>query len=217
MTVIALIDGPLSPDLACCDGVLEPAGAAFVDSPAGVHAASVAATILSVTTSARFISIPVFTGRLSATAANLAEALTLAAGTPADIIHCSLGLARNDADVARAIEALDGRIVLASAPARGGPVWPAAHASVIGVQGDARCRFGEWSCLALQSADYGACPYGPAGSDAAGASIAAANLTGILAARSMRTPAQARALLDQQANYRGRERKSAANADADLI
>ena len=167
--------------------------------------------------SARFISIPVFPGRLSATAVNLAEALTLAAGTPADIIHCSLGLARNDADVARAIEALDGRIVLSSAPARGEPVWPAAHASVIAVQGDARCRPGEWSCLALPSADYGACPYGPAGTDAAGASIAAANLTGILAVRSILLPAQARALLNQQANYRGRERKSAASVDADWI
>ena len=189
MIRIALIDGPLD---------------AKPDTPATRHAAAVAATILSEAPTARIESHPVFRDRLATSAADLARALEAA---DADIVHCSLGLPRADATIAQTVAKLiaKGRILVASAPARGAPVWPAALPGVISVQGDARCGPGQWSHLALPAATFGACPRSPR--DLAGASFAAAHITGILAAKALTDPAQAAATLRAQATFTGPERR----------
>ena len=212
MTLVALIDGPLAPGRYGCVGCLDPVGAPVFDSPAGQHASAVAATLLAEAPGAEILSIPVFRGRLTAGVPDLVAALALAAETDAAVVHCSLGLARDDPRVARAVDALSGRIVLASGPARGGPVWPAALPRVFSVQGDARCGPGEWSVLGLPTADYGACPRSEDGGRIAGASIAAAHMTGILAARGDLAEDSARILLQEAAAFRGRERRTQAGS-----
>lgn len=210
MTRIALIDGPLLPGSSLCVALEDPWGGAVAASPAGRHAAAVAAVITSLAPDAEIVSIPVFQGRLAARVQDLVLALDVAVGTGAEIVHCSLGLSRNDAQVAAAIGALSGAIVIASGPARGDPVWPAALPSVLSVQGDARCTATQWSHLGLPNADYGACPRSASDPAIAGASIAAAHLTGHLAASGLSAPAPARDWLLRGAAHVGRERRTAA-------
>lgn len=79
-----------------------------------------------------------------------------------------------------------GRLLVASVPARGPQVFPAAYEGVIRVTGDARCGPQQLSAPADGRVDFGACPlHGPLGAAGAamrgGSSIAAARLTGALA------------------------------------
>ena len=73
--------------------------------------------------------------------AAVAAALDWAIGGGANLIHMSLGLAADRAVLAAAGRASLGQGVLwvASAPARGGVVYPAAYRGVIRGTGDARC------------------------------------------------------------------------------
>jgi hypothetical protein len=91
----------------------------------------------------------VFLGKAPASAAAVAAALDWAVAEGADLIHMSLGLAADRtvlaAAVGRAVGA--GCVVVASVPARGGVVYPAAYPGVIRGTGDARCGPGELSCL----------------------------------------------------------------------
>ncbi|WP_425101826.1 subtilisin-like serine protease QhpE [Tropicibacter sp. S64] len=209
MTRIALIDGPLPPGQFGCTTLLDPENTAVVDSSAGHHASALAAAIHSAAPDAEILSIPVFKGGLSARVSDLVTALRIAADIGAEITHCSLGLGRNDPDVAAAIAALQGRIIVASAPARGDPVWPAALPAVLSVQGDARCGPGQWSVLDLPTADYGACPHPDPTHGIAGASLAAARLTGLLAGQALTTETEARHWLRSAAAWYGRERRTA--------
>lgn len=206
--LIALIDGPLAPDHPAFEGSLAMADEAAPASPGGRHAAAIAKAILAGAPGARFLSVPVFEARLVTDAATLAWALDAAAG--AALVHCSLGLARPDPEVGRAIDALlgAGRVVVAAAPARGGPVWPAAQPGVVSVQGDARCGPGQWSLLDLPGAIFGACPRSAGEPALAGASVAAAHLTGLLARRlAGSSPAAALEALRAGACFVGRERR----------
>jgi hypothetical protein len=88
----------------------------------------------------------------SATGAVVAAAIDWALDRHANLLHLSLGLAANRvvlaAAIGRAVAA--GCIVVASTPAWGTPVYPAAYAypGVIRATGDARCAPGELSRLA---------------------------------------------------------------------
>ncbi len=200
--LIALIDGPLGQDHPALEGTT--AGM----TPGARHAAAVARAILMGCPQARFLSLPVFGARLVTDAPALARALE-AAGA-AQLVHCSLGLPRPDAEVGRAVEALIAarRVVVAAAPARGGPVWPAAWAGVVSVQGDARCGPADWSVLDLPGAVFGACPRLQGEPGVAGASVAAGHLTGLLAARLRETtPEMAIAALRSEARFTGREHR----------
>jgi hypothetical protein len=218
--LVALVDGPLA------DGALAPEAAdpsrreaehGRSPCPAARHAAAMAAAIAAHAPGVRLASVVVFEDRLVASAAAVARALDAAGETGAAIIHCSFGLARPDAPIAQAVAALlgAGRLVVAAAPARGGPVWPAALPGVIGVQGDARCGPQDWSRLDLPHAAFGACPSLAADPAILGASVAAARLTGMIAAHlgTGAAPAEALALLRAQARFQGRERRGPPAAD----
>ena len=99
-----------------------------------------------------------------------------------------------------------GLILIASTPARGAPVYPAAYPGVLRVTGDARCGPGELSALGVP-ADYGACVRDVDGSPG-GASLAAAHVTGLLAAGLEVAGSDAAAVLGRAVRFRGRERRT---------
>ncbi|KIC36424.1 hypothetical protein [Leisingera sp. ANG-M7] len=182
--LIALIDGPLAagtPGLArrvdLC--AVHPKAA---ESPAALHASCMTAAIRVNAPDARILGLSVFAGHLTTSLATVAEALHKAAGSEAEIVHCSFGHGQASPLMAEAVAAVlaAGKLLVASAPARGAPVFPAGCAGVLPVQGDARCSSSQWSLLNLPGAQYGASPGAP-GAPVRGASLAAAHFTGLLA------------------------------------
>jgi len=164
----------------------------------------------------------VFLSREPASGAAVAAAVDWAVASRADLIHMSLGL---DADravlaaaVARAIES--GCILVASMPARGRVVYPAAYPEVVRATGDARCAPGELSCLG--PGFFGGCPRfaasGPGDSgdgagDRGGASVGAAWVTRTILSRPKPSTASAAvAALTASVRYIGPERRGAAPA-----
>lgn len=167
----------------------------------------------------------VFLSREPSSGAAVAAAVDWAVASGAHLIHMSLGL---DADravlaaaVARAVES--GCIVVASMPARGAVVYPAAYPGVIRATGDARCAPGELSCLgpgffggcarfaASGPGNFAAEMGGRAGSRASGgASVGAAWVTrNILSRPGPATASAVVAALTASARYIGRERREA--------
>jgi fatty-acyl-CoA synthase len=211
MIRLALIDGPLAPEHPALEAreTLRPGG----DRHAARHAAVLAEAVLAVAPGTRFVNLVVFGAGLATDAATLARALDRAAALRPDLALCALGMARPDAAVAAACAGLvaTGCVVVAAAPARGAPVFPAALPGVLSVQGDARCGPAEWSWLGLPKAEFGACPAVAGRPDVAGASAAAAAFAGLVAAR-LASGAQARdiaAAMRARAAFRGRERRAA--------
>ncbi|MFY2823820.1 subtilisin-like serine protease QhpE [Ruegeria sp. MALMAid1280] len=205
-STIALIDGPLPTDFAalgrreiCCD--IESCEA---DSTALRHATQMAHAILRNTPGAQIDNYVVFPGTLSTSVSSICNALDLVAQSDAMIVHCSFGLARDVPRLERSIRSITaaGKTIVASAPARGGPVYPAFYRDVIAVQGDARCGPQEWSRLNLPHADFGACPSG-ADPHIGGASIAAAHFSGLYAHQIQLGRDHG---MEQLATYKGRER-----------
>ncbi|MCB1719781.1 MAG: peptidase S8 and S53 subtilisin kexin sedolisin, partial [Candidatus Competibacteraceae bacterium] len=103
------------------------------------------------------------------------------------IVNMSFGLRQNRAVLrqacATAIAA--GLILVAAAPARGQAVYPSAYPGVLRVTGDARCALQEFSHLASEQADFGACPRSYAqpehGAPVGGASFAVPHVSAALA------------------------------------
>ncbi|GAA0587741.1 subtilisin-like serine protease QhpE [Caenispirillum bisanense] len=151
------------------------------------HGTAVARLVREACPAVRLLDAQVF-GRHSATSAALVAAgLTWAVEQGAEICVLSLGLRSDRAVLAEACAAAvaAGVIVVASAPARGGPVYPAAYPGVVRVSGDARCGDGDLSWFGAGCPEYGACPgvtVEPGRQPTGGASFAAARLAGVLAA-----------------------------------
>lgn len=147
------------------------------------------------------------------TPAAVAAAIWWAIEARVGLIHMSLGLRADRCVLADAVAdaVRAGCVVIASAPARGGPTFPATYAGVIRATGDARCAEGEISVLGTAQAHFGGCPQYAGHRKFGGASIGAANVTGIVVARL--TPASGsesvRAQLTVMARYRGVEMKLA--------
>ena len=145
------------------------------------HASAVAGAIAATCPLAHFLVAQIFFDRLVTTAAQAAAGLAWLADRKADMVNMSFGLAADRAVLRAACgQAVErGVILVASAPARGDPVFPAAYPHVIRVTGDARCATGELSALDGPRADFGA-PVRSA-NGAAGASLGAAHVTGEIA------------------------------------
>jgi Subtilase family len=131
------------------------------------------------------------------------------------VINLSLGVRQDHAPLRVACERAQARgcLVIASTPARGEPVFPAAYPGVIRVMGDARCGPSQHSALLLPHADFGACVLPPDGDRAhAGASLGSAHLSGRVAALLAGGVAPGRASVWQalvdSAAFHGPERKT---------
>lgn len=193
------------------------------------HGTAVARLILAAAPEVALLSAQVFADGRPVAASAVAAAIDWAVAQGAVLINLSLGL-REDRWVLRhacASAHAAGVLLVASAPARGSAVYPAAYPGVVAVIGDARCAEGEWSLLEVPAAgradvghaQLGACPntlpWAAGRSAAGGASYAAARICG-LAAHWRQTASTAVsvgswrdqfiAYLAAGAVYRGRER-----------
>ena len=207
MIRVGLVDSGLAPSLA---GSID-AAKGFADMPLRddtSHGTTVARIVLHHAPDARLLSAQAFGPGGRAEAAAVADALRWLIAERARLVNLSLGLP-HDREVLRVAvaEALAaGLILVASTPARGAPVYPAAYPGVLRVTGDARCRPGEISALGGMPANYGACARDPDGTPG-GASLAAAHVTGLLAL-GLTTGTDAAAILGRAVRFHGRERRA---------
>lgn len=156
----------------------------------------------------------VLDARGRATAGDVATALRWAADLQPDLVHLSLGLVDDRPAIAAAIDALvsAGVACVASAPARGAPVYPAAYPGVIAASGDARCGRDEIAVLSPNIAEFGgsALLRDAAGREWRGASIGAAHVTRFIVGQlEPGTPvARIRGELAARARFPGPERRA---------
>ena len=141
------------------------------------HGTRVSAIIASATTQPELFIGQVLDQRGLSTPALIAAAIHWALDLDADLIHLSLGLP-TDRDILRnavAAATAAARIVVAAAPARGRPVYPAGYPGVLQGTGDSRCTGDELSYLGPRRFG-GTSRCGTSG----GSSIGAANLTRVI-------------------------------------
>ncbi len=150
------------------------------------HGSAIAQSILDEAPQAVFLNAQVFLKEPVTTPKVVAAAFDWLRERGVRLINVSLGLGGDRKALRASVEAAlsSGIIILASSPARGGPVFPASYSGVIRVCGDARCAEDELSALFTEQADFGAYAW-PQGKDAdgipliGGASFAAAKVSGI--------------------------------------
>ena len=208
MIRVALLDGALPsafPDLAAQRRFAKADGAMS----ASVHALAMATTIHRHAPHVNFVNGIIFPGRLVTSVAVLCDALEWIGQDPPEIVHCSFGLARASLELEMRVRALEkaGSLIVASAPARGEPVYPAALEGVVSVQGDARCKPEDVARLDLPGALFGACVISPEAPDIRGASIAAAHVCGMLAADWAGGAAETLRVFAHRTRYHGCERR----------
>jgi hypothetical protein len=177
------------------------------------HGSALADILLQGAPACRLVNAQVFGRELRCSAAQVAAALDWLAGQQVHLVNMSFGL-REDRRVLRlACERAQARgiILIAAAPARGEPVYPASYPGVIRATGDARCTPGELSCLRTPQADFGA-HVRSAARGVAGASVGCARVSARAARFLGEFPgASGMQLMDWlagQASYHGPERRS---------
>lgn len=182
------------------------------------HGTALARIIAGLAPGAELYSARVFTGADPSSAALVAAGLDWAVAAGARLVNMSFGL-RADRVVlrracARALE--QGVVLVAAAPAQGGPVFPAAYTGMVRVTGDARCAPREYAWIGDERVDFGACvggldhiPHAPGG----GASFAVAHVVAGLAVRLPLYDHPHRALDDlrRACRFVGRERRDGAS------
>lgn len=149
------------------------------------HGDTVARLVLDAVPRARLVVANIFDGQVSATVQVVTAALTWMADLNLDLVNLSFGTVTYSEGLEAACRRMSsfGTLLVCSAPARGGRVFPAAFDCCIAVTGDARCMPGEVSWLGTESADFGTHSFVAPGDPGAGggASFAAARLTGMAA------------------------------------
>ncbi len=175
------------------------------------HGSALAALIAD-THAVELLDARIFDAELRASAAQTAAAIDWLVAQGARILNLSFGL-REDREVLReaCARALSrGVLLVASTPARGAAVFPAAYTGVIRATGDARCAPGETAWLGTAQADAGGAVRTPCGT-VAGASAGCAQVSAALASLLHRQPsATQNELLEafrREARYHGPERR----------
>jgi hypothetical protein len=203
---VGIVDTGIAGSLAGSIAAAKAFGGAPAGSDAASHGSAVARIVLHHAPRARLLSAQAFGPGGRAEAAVVAEALRWLIAERARLVNLSLGLG-HDREVLRVAVAdalAAGLTLIASTPARGAPVYPAAYPGVLRVTGDARCGPAEISALGGVPADYGACVRDLDGTPG-GASLAAAHVTGLLAAGL--EAAGTDAVLRRAVRFRERERR----------
>ncbi|TCO83357.1 subtilase family protein [Plasticicumulans lactativorans] len=212
---VGLIDSGLAPALAAraaadvavqvdADGQAT-IGAARADAVG--HGSALAALLLAAAPAVRLYSVQAFAAAGPGSAAAVAAALDWLVAQRVRVVNLSLGLRADRPRLRAAVAAAQaaGVLLVASSPARGGPVYPAAYPGVLRVCGDARCADGEFSALGGHPADIGASPAG------GGASLACARVSAALAALLAATPdidaTALRRALQARCRFHGAERR----------
>jgi len=181
------------------------------DDPLG-HGSAVIEAISRRAPSALFCVAQVFDQRGVTSALQIATAIDWLVAQDVRLINLSLGL-RQDRSLLRAACAAavaKGVLLCASSPAQGEGVFPANYAQVLRVTGDARCAEQQWSWLNSAQADFAACVHGtyPGQSGASlGCAALSGHIAGFLAAQPDASNAQVIDWLQQNAAYRGPERR----------
>jgi hypothetical protein len=210
---VGLIDGAL--DLSQGDAVY----AAFGDEPLRAeergHGSQIARCVLAHAPQARLAVAQVFGRSRETTVDAVLDGLYWLIGQGVQLINMSFGMPAASPRLAQACgDAADAGVVLvASAPARGAPTYPAAFAHCIAVTGDARCAPGDVTWLATAAADFGTHPLIEPGHPerGGGASIATARMSGLIAAMLQAgvAPGELSTRLQQAAIHVGPERRHA--------
>ena len=153
------------------------------------HGTTVAGIILYHAPDVVLYNAQVFDARGVTSPASVAAALDWLTEEKVDVINMSLGLLHDREILSEACASALSRdvVLIASSPAQGGAVFPAAYPGVIRATGDARCDLGEISFLDNRQADFGACPRDIAADPSApprigGGSLGCAHVTGHVAA-----------------------------------
>ncbi len=179
--------------------------------PAG-HGSALAA-VIAAAGEVELLDARIFDASLRTSAAQAAAAIDWLVCQGARILNLSFGLREDRAVLreacARAVDA--GVLIVASAPARGDPVFPASYPGVLRTTGDARCAAGEISWLGTAQSDAGGAPRTPC-DRVAGASAGCAHVCAALAQLMTLHPRAARDdvldALKRNARYHGPERRS---------
>lgn len=177
------------------------------------HGSNLARTVCAIAPAAQLLVAKVFFQRWLTRPAQVAAAVDWLCASGAQVINLSLGLRADRAILRDACDAAlaSGVILVASAPARGEPVFPAAYPGVIRATGDARCERMQWSWLDSIQADVGGCVTA-LDETVAGASVGAACVSAHIARFLQARPGAGRAqVLDHLRNraaYVGAQRRT---------
>lgn len=146
------------------------------------HGTQTAVAILSHLPQAQLCVAKVFSEGLATSALQVTSALEWMIEQDVKLVNMSLGLITDRASIRNVCEEASARgiVLVASSPAHGEAVYPASYASVTSVTGDARCAEHQCSYLHSPQAEFGACVQSKT-RGIAGASIAAAHFTGLIA------------------------------------
>ena len=176
------------------------------------HGTALAGILLAASPASVLLNAQVFTDKLSCSAQQVAAALAWLVDEGVQLVNMSFGLREYRTGLRAACDlALEAGVVLvAAAPARGEPVFPAGFPGVIRATGDARCSESQISCLATTQADFGG--HVRAGDQrVAGASVGCANVSARAIQHLATTPGVSAGRLRQwlatQASYQGPERR----------
>ncbi len=210
---VGLIDGAL--DLSQGDAVYAVFGNEPLRAGERGHGSQIARCVLAHAPQARLAVAQVFGCSRETTVDAVLDGLYWLIGQGVQLINMSFGMPAASPRLAQACrDAADAGVVLvASTPARGAPVYPAAFAHCIAVTGDARCAPGDVTWLATAAADFGTHALIEPGHPerGGGASIATARMSGLVAALLAQgvPPGDLRTRLEQAAIHVGPERRHA--------
>ena len=176
------------------------------------HASHLAEIVLGLCPAAQLVDARAFVQGDAGSASQVAAALDWLVDQQVAIVNMSFGL-RNDRSVlalaiTRAADA--GTLLLASSPAAGPAVFPAAYPEVLAVTGDARCSVDVYADYAGSNLDFGAAAGGlqhQAHQAGGGASYACAHVSAALA-RLLDTGCQSQQAVSElrrACHFRGRE------------